>query len=225
MSISWVDLVITGITGLGQPSIQRDVAFLFFDGSSYYHCRIRQASVSCLFPPYLKQQILFLQRQSSCLPNRLCASTSFATAQTKPSSFIIYLALFKMFLDKNKSNQIEMNWEVDRKFMPTVLPASVLAWKFSVLFKTVSSFKKLFLRFLFIILHGVKLVHLENTKLIINAWFQIKSMPKHEKKEILRMLKLVQKAQKEITKESTEGEKTAPVLGKLIRLSSLGEPY
>lgn len=126
MSISWVDLVITGITGLGQPSIQRDVAFLFFDGSSYYHCRIRQASVSCLFPPYLKQQILFLQRQSSCLPNRLCASTSFATAQTKPSSFIIYLALFKMFLDKNKSNQIEMNWEVDRKFMPTVLPASVL---------------------------------------------------------------------------------------------------
>ena len=41
-------------------------------------------------------------------------------------------------------------------------------------------------------------------------------MPKHEKKEILRMLKLVQRAQKEITKESTEGEKTAPVLGTTV---------
>lgn len=36
----------------------------------------------------------------------------------------------------------------------------------------------------------------------------MKLMPKHEKKEILRMLKLVQQAQKEISKERMEGEKT-----------------
>ena len=38
-------------------------------------------------------------------------------------------------------------------------------------------------------------------------------MPKHERKEVLRMLKLVQKAQKEINKETSDGEKTV-VLGK-----------
>lgn len=38
-------------------------------------------------------------------------------------------------------------------------------------------------------------------------------MPKHERREVLRMLKLVQKAQKEINRETTDGEKTM-VLGK-----------
>ncbi|KAF6030150.1 hypothetical protein EB796_011528 [Bugula neritina] len=37
---------------------------------------------------------------------------------------------------------------------------------------------------------------------------EVKAMPKHERREILRMLKLVQKAQKEINKESLDGERT-----------------
>jgi len=48
-----------------------------------------------------------------------------------------------------------------------------------------------------------------------NFILKVKAMPKHERREILRMLKLVQKAQKEINKESLDGERTM-VLGKDI---------
>ena len=44
-------------------------------------------------------------------------------------------------------------------------------------------------------------------------YHQATAMPKHERKEVLRMLKLVQQAQKEINRETAEGEKTT-VLGK-----------
>lgn len=46
-------------------------------------------------------------------------------------------------------------------------------------------------------------------------------MPKYDKKEILKMLKLVQQAQKEITKERSDGEKTM-VLGTVLLSAIVG---
>ena len=66
----------------------------------------------------------------------------------------------------------------------------------------------------FCVVHMNTLVNLPLDEGLCKLIFlQAGAMPKHERKEVLRMLKLVQKAQKEINKETSDGEKTV-VLGK-----------
>lgn len=51
---------------------------------------------------------------------------------------------------------------------------------------------------------------------------ELKALPKAETKEIMKMLKLLQQAYDEITKESHEGEKSEPVLGECTDYSLHG---